>query len=47
MDDETLDVDVVTKLLQYRLVEIQQVNGQVYRSAEAVVMIVAEEYLPC
>ena len=39
MDDETLDVDVVTKLLQYRFVESQQVNGQVYRSAEGVVTI--------
>jgi hypothetical protein len=47
MDDETLDADVVTKLLQYRFMESQQVNGQVYRSAEAVVMIVPEEYLPC
>jgi hypothetical protein len=47
MDDETLDVDVVTKLLQYRFMEIQQVNGQVYRREEAVVMIVPEEYLPC
>jgi hypothetical protein len=47
MDDETLDADVVTKLLQYRFMGIQQVNGQVYRRAEAIVMIVLEEYLPC
>jgi hypothetical protein len=47
MDDETLDADVVTKILQYRFVEIQQVNRQVYRRAEAVMMIVPEEYLPC
>ena len=46
MDDETLDINVVTKLLQYIFVEIQQVNGQVYKR-EAVVMIVLEEYLPC
>jgi hypothetical protein len=39
MDDETLDVDVVTKLLQYRFVESQKVNGQVYISAEAIMMI--------
>jgi hypothetical protein len=42
MDDETLNADVVTKILQYIFVEIQQVNGQVYRRAEAVVMIVRE-----
>jgi hypothetical protein len=47
MDDETLDVDVVTKLLQYRFVEIQQVNGQVYRRAETIMMFMAEKYLPC
>ena len=47
MDDDNLDVDVVTKLLQYRFVEIQQVNGQVFISVEAMVMIVPEEYLPC
>jgi hypothetical protein len=46
MDDETLD-DVVTKILQYRFMEIQQFNGQVYRRAEVVMMIVQEEYLPC
>jgi hypothetical protein len=47
MDDETLNADVVKKLLQYRFVEIQQVNDQVYRRAEAVVMIVSKENLPC
>jgi len=47
MDDETLNADVVKKLLQYRFVEIQQVNDQVYRRAEAVVTIVPKEYLPC
>ena len=47
MDDETPDVDVVTKLLQYRFIEIQQIDGQVYKRAEAVVMFVPEEYLPC
>jgi hypothetical protein len=45
MVDETLDVDVVTKLLQYRFVEIPQVNGQVYRRAEAIVMIMPKEYI--
>jgi len=39
--------DVVTKILQYRFMESQQFNGQVYRSAKAVVMIMLEEYLPC
>jgi hypothetical protein len=39
---------VVTKLLvMYRFVENQQVNGQEYRRAEAVLKIVPEEYLPC
>ena len=38
--------DVVTKILQYRFVEIQQVNGQVYKSVEVVVTIMPEEYLP-
>jgi hypothetical protein len=47
MDDETLDADVVTKLIQYRFVEIQQVNGQVYIRVEAIVMIVPEEHLHC
>ena len=47
MDVETLDVDVVTKLLQYRFMEIQQVNGRVYRREEVVVMVMPEEYLPC
>jgi hypothetical protein len=32
MDDEVLDVEVVTRLLQYIFVEIHQVNAQVYKS---------------
>jgi hypothetical protein len=39
--------DVVTKILQYRFMESQQVNGQVYISEEVVATIVPKEYLPC
>jgi hypothetical protein len=38
---------VIELLVIYRFVEIQQVNGQKYRHAEAVLKIVPEEYLPC